>query len=53
MGYSLPYFDSKRLIEILPMTRYEPQTSGIGSNRSTIWATTTAPGPQPLPQTSH
>ena len=26
----------------LPMTGFEPRTSGVGSNRSTNWATTTA-----------
>ena len=28
--------------KFLPMTGFEPQTSGIGSNHSTNWATTTA-----------
>ena len=28
--------------KFLPMTGFEPRTSGIGSNRSTNWATTTA-----------
>ena len=28
--------------KILPMTGVEPQTSGIKSNRSTNWATTTS-----------
>ena len=28
--------------KILPMTGVEPQTSGIESNRSTNWATTTS-----------
>ena len=27
----------------MPMTCFEPRTSGVGSNRSTHWATTTAP----------
>ena len=30
------------------MTGFEPRTSGIGSNRSTNWATTTAQGIQKL-----
>ena len=30
--------------KFLPMTWFEPQTSGIGSNRSTNWATTAALG---------
>ena len=30
------------LNKILPMTGVEPRTSGIKSNRSTNWATTTA-----------
>ena len=38
--------DSKQNVqytnEFLPMTGYEPQTFGIGSDRSTNWATTTA-----------
>ena len=37
--------DSKQMFniyKILPMTGFEPRTSGIGSNRSTNWATTTA-----------
>ena len=41
--------DSKQMFNInkfLPMTWYEPRTSGIGSNRSTNWAT------QPLPYLS-
>ena len=34
----------------LPMTGFEPRTSGILSNRSTNWATTTLPTePHPLP----
>ena len=28
--------------KVLPMTGFEPQTSGIGSDHSTNWATTTA-----------
>ena len=37
--------DSKQMFNIskfLPMTKFEPWTSGIGSNHSTNWATTTA-----------
>ena len=37
--------DSKQMFYInkfLPMTGFEPRTSGIGSDRSTNWATTTA-----------
>ena len=37
--------DSKQMFYInkfLPMTGFEPRTSGIGSNRSTNWTTTTA-----------
>ena len=37
--------DSKQMFNInqfLPMTGFEPRTPGIGSNRSTNWATTTA-----------
>ena len=37
--------DSKQtfnLNKVLPMTGFELRTSGIGSNRSTNWATTTA-----------
>ena len=29
--------------KFLPMTGFEPRTSGIGSDRSTNWATTTSP----------
>ena len=29
----------------LPMTGFEPRTSGVGSNRATYWATTTALNP--------
>ena len=55
MGHSRPLFslfssfqytvDSKQMFNInkfLPMTGFEPRTFGIGSNRSTNWATTTA-----------
>ena len=35
--------DSKCSIYFLPMTGFEPRTSGIGSDCSTNWATTTAP----------
>ena len=31
--------------KFLPMTGFEPRTSGIGSDRSTNWATTTAQDP--------
>ena len=31
------------------MTGFELQTSGVGSNRSTNWATTTARTPEPEP----
>ena len=37
--------DSKQMFfvyKFLPMTGFEPQTSGIGSDRSTNWATTTS-----------
>ena len=37
--------DSKQMFNInkfMPMSGFEPQTSGIGSDRSTNWATTTA-----------
>ena len=33
----------KHQYKFLPMTRFELRTSGVGSNRSTNWATTTAP----------
>ena len=39
--------DSKQMFNVnkfLPMTRFEPWTSGIGSDLSTNWATTTALG---------
>ena len=36
--------DSKHSIYFLPMTGFEPQTSGIGRDWSANWATTTAPG---------
>ena len=42
---SFSLFDSKQMFNInkfLPMTGFEPRTSGIGSNHSTNWATTTA-----------
>ena len=48
MGHSRPLFclstvNSKYVhYKISPMTGFEPWTSGIGSNRSTNWATTTA-----------
>ena len=52
MSHSRPYFlyfrlfntvESKQFsIRISPMTGFEPQTSGIRSNHSTNWATTTA-----------
>ena len=52
MGQSQPLFlyfrlfntvDSKNVqYKFLPMTGFEPQTSGVGSDRSTYWATTTA-----------
>ena len=36
--------DSKQMFnKFLPMTGFEPRTYGIGSDRSTNWATTTAP----------
>ena len=35
--------DSKQMLyNFLPMTGFEPWTSGIGSDRSSNWATTTA-----------
>ena len=37
--------DSKQMYNVnkfLPMTGFEPRTSGLGSDRSTNWATTTA-----------
>ena len=40
--------DSKQMFniyKILPMTGFEPRTSGIGSDRSSNWATTTAQDP--------
>ena len=43
---SFSLFDSKQMFNInkfLPMTGFEPRTSGIGSDRSTNWATTTSP----------
>ena len=55
MGHSWPLFlyfrlfntvDSKQVNvqnKSLPMTGFKPRTSGIRSNRSTNWATTTAP----------
>ena len=59
MGHSRPLFslfssfqctvDRKQMFNInkfLPMTGFEPRTSGIGSDRSTNWAT------QPLPEKS-
>ena len=51
VGHSRPLYlfssfntvDNKQMvIKILPMTEVEPRTSGIESNRSTNWATTTS-----------
>ena len=51
MGHSRPLFlyfclfntvDSEYMNKNLPMTGFKPRTSGVGSNRSTHWATTTA-----------
>ena len=51
MGHSRPLFiyfclfyaiSSNIFTKILPMTGSEPRTSGIGSDRSANWATTTA-----------
>ena len=50
MGHSRPlflYFCLLAVIvqyKILPMNGFEPRTSGVGSNCSTNWATTTARG---------
>ena len=56
MGHSWPLFlyffrfsnsIVKLVDKILPMTVFESQISGVGSDRSTNWATTTAPkGPR-------
>ena len=50
MGYSRPLFSlfssfqytMFNINKVLPMTGFEPGTSGIGSDRSTNWAKTTA-----------
>ena len=52
MGHSRPLFlyfrlfntvDSKQMLDkSLPMTGFEPRISGVGGDRSTNWATTTA-----------
>ena len=44
MGQSRPFntVDRKIQYKFLPMTGFEPWTSGVGSNRSTNWATTIA-----------
>ena len=39
---SFQYSWQYRFNKFLPVTGFEPQTSGIGSDRSTNWATTTA-----------
>ena len=38
--------DSKLVISSLPKTGFEPRTSGVGSDHSTNWATTTARQPK-------
>ena len=47
--------DSKQMSNnFLPMTGFKPRTSGIGSNRSTNWATQPMPwATQPLPKNLH
>ena len=35
-------FDRQHSIYVLPMTEFEPWTSGVGSDRSTNWVTSTA-----------
>ena len=43
VGHSRPLFIYKQMFnKILPMSGVEPQTSGIESDRSTNWATTTS-----------
>ena len=48
MGHSQPFFFIfvfsiiQFVDKILPMSGFEPRISGVGSNRSTNWATTTA-----------
>ena len=64
MDYCRPLFlyfrlfntvDSKRTIYFLPMTRFEQRSSGVGSDRSSTWATTdhSLNWPKPLPNISN
>ena len=32
---------NSKYVQILPMTGFEPQTSGVGSNRTANWGTST------------
>ena len=41
--YTVDSIQMFNINKFLPMTGFEPRTSGIGSNCSTNWATTTAP----------
>ena len=40
--YTVDRIQMFKINKFLPMTGFEPRTSGIGSNRSTNWATTTS-----------
>ena len=42
--FSIQLILNKMLNKILPMTGVDPRTSGIDSDRSTNWATTTSRG---------